>query len=121
MNSNGKIKKHWMLVGSHFGLDSLIIFVSLILGIVIRFGSASDEVFWIHWLFFLLASLIYPCGVYIFGLYNSHSAGTGIFRRSLVVMFCVFISMACLVALTYLDTARPLGRGVTLMGGAIAW
>jgi exopolysaccharide biosynthesis polyprenyl glycosylphosphotransferase len=121
MNSNGKLKKHWMLVGSHFALDSLLLFVSLVLGLVIRFGSGSDEVFWIHWLFFLMAAVIFPSAIYIFGLYNSHSAGTGIFKRSLVTLFCAFIAISCLVALTYLDTARPLGRGVTFIGGLIAW
>lgn len=121
MNSNGKLKKHWMLVGSHFALDAFLFFSSLVLGLVIRFGSGSDEVFWIHWLFFIFAALIYPCVVYIFGLYNSHSAGTGIFKRSLVTLFCVFTAISALVAFTYLDTARPLGRGVTLIGGIIAW
>jgi exopolysaccharide biosynthesis polyprenyl glycosylphosphotransferase len=121
MNTNGNLRKHWLLIASHFGLDSVIFYAALILGAYIRFGSNSDDVIWIHWFAFFLAALIYPCAIYIFGLYSSHSAGTGVFKRSLIAFFCVGVALAALVAATYLNSARPLGRGVTLMGGLIAW
>ena len=121
MHANGNSKKHWLLIASHFAVDSLLFLSCLILGLLIRFGSASDDVFWVDWIFYLLASLVYPCLVYIFGLYSSHSAGTGMFKRGLISLFCVVVSLAALVAATYMNTAHPLGRGVTLIGGAIAW
>lgn len=121
MNTNGNLKKHWMLIASHFIFDSVIFYIALVLGVLIRFGSDYDDVIWIHWLFFILAALVYPCAIYIFGLYSSHSAGTGIFKRSLIVLFCVAVALAALLAVTYMDTARVLGRGVTVMGGLFAW
>ena len=121
MNTNGNLRKHWLQIASHFVLDSVIFYIALVLGVLIRFGQDWDEVLWFHWLFFALSALIYPCTVYIFGLYSTHSSATGAFKRSLITLFCVAVALAGLVAVTYVDSARPLGRGVTLLGGIIAW
>lgn len=121
MHSNGNLRKHWFLIASHFTLDFKIFYVALVLSSLIRFGSESDQVLCIHWLAFFVSALIYPCTIYICGLYSGHSATTGLFKRSLISLVCVSIAISALLAVTYIDTARPMGRGIALMGGIFAW
>jgi len=116
MNTNGLLRKHWFHVSLHFATDAVLFTLAFVVGMVLRFGGESAESLWEHWPFFILGGMVFSSAIYIAGLYSTHSAGRGIFERSLVLMGCVLIAGLVVIGGTYLNSARPLGRGVMLLG-----
>lgn len=116
MNANGILRKHWFHVAIHFTADVLIFGLSFMVGFLVRFGDEADESFWVHWPFLGLAALAFSSATYISGLYSTHSGGKGFYRRSVVLVGLVLIAVLVLLGSTYGTFAKPLGRGVVLIG-----
>lgn len=121
MNTNGILRKHWFHVSLHFAMDAMLFAVAFVVAMLLRFGDESAESLWAHWPFFILGGFVFSSTTYIAGLYSTHSAGRGVFERSLVLVVCVLAAVLVVIGGTYLDTARPLGRGVMLLGVLISY
>ena len=121
MNTNGILKKHWFHITSHFGLDAVLFYLSFVLAIYLRFGEEGHEVNWSFWPFLILGSLAFSSTAYISGLYSTHSSNKGIPKRALVLAFCCVFAIGIVISITYIDTARPLGRGVMLLGSGFSF
>ncbi|MEI8340880.1 MAG: sugar transferase [Verrucomicrobiota bacterium] len=121
MNTNGILKKHWVHITSHFGLDAVLFYLAFILGIYLRFGEDGSEVTWSFWPFLAVGSLVFSSTAYISGLYSTHSSNKGITKRALVLILCCLIAIGVVISITYIDRARPLGRGVMLLGTGISF
>ncbi len=120
MNTNGILRKHWIHVALHFATDSVLFFFAFVIAMIVRFGDEADESFWIEWPYLCVGALTVAAATYIAGLYSTHSAGRGIFERAFVLAFCVLAAVLVLVGVTYGSFARPLGRGIMIIGGATA-
>jgi exopolysaccharide biosynthesis polyprenyl glycosylphosphotransferase len=122
MNTNGLFKKHWFHISSHFVLDTALFYAAFVLGIFLRFGGEDGgDVTWSFWPFLILGSLAFSSTAYINGLYSTHSSNKGITKRALVLGLCCLIAVGMVISMTYLDTARPLGRGVMLLGTGLSF
>jgi len=121
VNNNGILHKHWFHVSLHFVLDALVFAVAFVLGMFLRFGEESSAALWVHWPFFVLGGIVFSATTYIAGLYSTHSANRGIFERSLVLIACVAVAVLVVIGGTYLNSARPLGRGVMLLGAVLSY
>jgi len=121
MNTNGILRKHWFHVSLHFATDALLFTLAFVVGMLLRFGEESGGSLWVHWPFFVLGALVFSSSTYIAGLYSTHSAGRGIFERSLVLLACVLVAVLVVIGGTYLNSARPLGRGVMLLGAIASY
>jgi len=121
MNTNGILRKHWFHVSLHFATDALLFTLAFVVGMVLRFGEESGESLWAHWPFFVFGAAVFSSATYIAGLYSTHSAGRGIFERSLVLLVCVLAAVLVVIGGTYLNSARPLGRGVMLLGAIASY
>ena len=112
MNTNGILRKHWFHVSLHFATDTVLFGLAFVAAMFLRFGGESAETLWLHWPFFVFGGIVFSSATYIAGLYSTHSAGRGIFERSLVLVVCVLAAVLVVVGGTYLNSARPLGRGI---------
>ena len=121
MNTNGILKKHWFHISSHFGLDAILFYVAFVLGIYLRFGQDGHDVNWSFWPFLILGSIAFSSTAYISGLYSTHSATTGITKRALILCLCCLFAIGMVIGMTYIDTARPLGRGVMMLGTGLSF
>jgi exopolysaccharide biosynthesis polyprenyl glycosylphosphotransferase len=121
MNSNGILRKHWFHVSAHFVADAVLFYMAFVAGLLLRFGDESANSLWTHWPFLALGGVVFSSVVYIAGLYSTHSAHRGIFERSLVLCACVLAAVLVVIGGTYMNSARPLGRGVMLMGALAAY
>ena len=121
MNTTGVLRKHWFHVSWHFATDALLFAVAFGIGMVLRFGGESAGSLWAHWPFLILGAFVFSSTTYVAGLYSTHSAGRGIFERSLVLVVCVLAAVLVVIGGTYLNSARPLGRGVMLLGALTSY
>ncbi len=121
MNNNGILRKHWFHVALHFGADMALFALAFVLALMLRFGAEADESIWIHGPFLLCGALVGGAVTYIVGLYSTHSASRGIFERAVLLAGCVIFAVLVVIGMTYGVFARPLGRGVVMLGGAVAY
>jgi exopolysaccharide biosynthesis polyprenyl glycosylphosphotransferase len=121
MNSNGILRKHWFHVAVHFMADGVFFFSAFVLAMLVRFGHEGQETIWTTWPSLLAGSAFFGTVIYIAGLYSTHSANKGFFERSIILFGCVVAAVLLIIGMTYATSARPLGRGVMLIGGATAY
>jgi len=69
----------------------------------------------------LIGGFLLSSSNYIAGLYSTHSFNLGLFRRAAVLFGCVCFSVGLLLAATYLNNARPTGRGIVLIGASTCY
>jgi exopolysaccharide biosynthesis polyprenyl glycosylphosphotransferase len=121
MNTNGILRKHWFHVSLHFATDAILFAGAFVVAMLLRFGDESAESLWAHWPFFVFGAIVFSSTTYIAGLYSTHSAGRGILDRSLVLVVCVVAAVLVVIGGTYLNSARPLGRGIMLLGALASY
>jgi len=122
MNTNGILRKHWVHISLHFGLDAILFYAAFLVAIFLRFGEGDGSgVHWSFWPFLILGSLSFTSTAYIANLYSTHSHNKGMAHRAMVLLVCCAIATTVVLAITYIDCARPLGRGVTLLGAAFSF
>ncbi len=121
MNTNGVFRKHWFHVSSHFATDALLFAIAFVVAMLLRFGGESAGSLWAHWPSFVLGGFVFSSTTYIAGLYSTHSAGRGMFVRSLMLFVCVLAAVLFVIGGTYLNSARPLGRGVMLLAAIASY
>jgi len=121
MNTNGFLRKHWFHITIHFLGDSLFFIVSMLVAMGVRFGDEASPAIGMAWPFVIASALLVSCANYIAGLYSTHSAGTRLLKRAWILLGTLGMALGVLVTLTYLNSARPLGRGVLLIGAGPAY
>ncbi|MEQ1861320.1 MAG: sugar transferase [Chthoniobacteraceae bacterium] len=121
MNSNGILHKHWFHVAAHFLIDALLLVAAFVAAAILRFGEEAETPLWIHWPAVLLGAVVFAATVYIMGLYSTHSGTRGVFERAVLVLGGCVLAVLVIIGGSYITSARPLGRGVMLLGGALAF
>ncbi|MDR3406704.1 MAG: exopolysaccharide biosynthesis polyprenyl glycosylphosphotransferase [Chthoniobacter sp.] len=121
MNTNGILRKHWFHVSMHFVTDSALFTLAFVAAMFLRFGGESAESLWAHWPFFIFGGVVFSATIYITGLYSTHSAGRGVLERSMVLVVCTLLAVLVVIGGTYLNSARPLGRGIMLLGAVTSY
>jgi exopolysaccharide biosynthesis polyprenyl glycosylphosphotransferase len=121
LNTNGILQKHWFHVALHLVTDALLIALAFVAAAVLRFGEEADLPLAIHWPAVLLGGGVFASVVYIAGLYSTHSGGRGLFERAVLLLGCSLLAVLVVIGASYIGSARPLGRGVMLMGGSMAF
>ncbi len=121
MNTNGILRKHWLHVALHFIMDAVLFTLAFGIGFLMRFGGEAQDPLWQHWPFLLAAALAFSSSIYITGLYSTHSANQGFYRRSLILSCVTLLAVLVLIGATYGVMMRPLGRGVVMLGGLTAY
>ncbi len=121
MNTNGILRKHWFHVTLHFAADALFFYLAFLVGLLLRFGDEAPNSIWTYWLSLLLGAVFFSSAVYIIGLYSTHSAHRGTFERSVLLLACTLASVLVVIGCSYIELARPLGRGVMLLGAGAAY
>jgi exopolysaccharide biosynthesis polyprenyl glycosylphosphotransferase len=117
MNTKGILQKHWLHVSLHFLTDTFLFTLAFVVAMLVRFRAESAMSLEVHWPFLLFSGLVFSATIYIGGLYSTHSAGRGIRERSLLLAICLMVAVLMVIGGTYLNSARPLGRGIVLLGG----
>jgi exopolysaccharide biosynthesis polyprenyl glycosylphosphotransferase len=121
MNTNGILRKHWFHVSLHFATDAFLFTLAFVVAMLLRFGGESGESLWAHWPFFIFGGIVFSATIYIAGLYSTHSAGRGVLERSLFLIVCVVVAVLVVIGGTYLNSARPLGRGIMLLAAITSY
>ncbi len=121
MNSNGILRKHWFHVSLHFAADAALFTLALVIGLLLRFGDEATGSLWMHWPMLALGGVVLSSSIYIVGLYSTHSAHRGTFERAFILLACTLVAVLVLIGGSYAVSARPLGRGVMLLGASAAY
>lgn len=121
MNANGILQKHWFHVALHFVADALLIVAAFVTAAFLRFGEEANLPLLIHWPAVLFGGGVFASVIYIAGLYSTHSGGRGLFERGVLLLGCIALAMLVVIGASYIGYARPLGRGVMLLGGSLAF
>ncbi|MEI9896308.1 MAG: exopolysaccharide biosynthesis polyprenyl glycosylphosphotransferase [Chthoniobacter sp.] len=116
MNTSAILRKHWFHVSMHFVMDTALFALAFIAAMFLRFGAETTGSLIAHWPFFIVGGIVFSATIYIAGLYSTHSAGRGVLERSLLLVVCVLLAVLVVIGGTYLNSARPLGRGIMLLG-----
>ena len=121
MNNNGILRKHWFHVSLHFVSDAVLFYLAFVVAILLRFGNEANDSFWTYWPTLAVGGVVFSAMIYIVGLYSTHSAHRGTFERSFILFGCTLAAVLVVIGGSYAISARPLGRGVMLMGAGAAY
>ncbi len=121
MNANGILRKHWLHISFHFGLDALLFYVATLCGILIRFRADFDPALASYWPYIMVTACVFSATTYIFGLYSTHSSTQGIASRAGALAVCTVFALSMFIAGTYLHSFRPVGRGVILICAGLGY
>ena len=122
MNPNGILKQHWLHVAFHFVVDAVIFAVAFVIGT--DFVISDDD---LHMRLasyvpgILLGAFIFPCLVYIFGLYSPQSYKQRVTKRAIVLGICLIGTVLLVIPLFYLKKSTNIGREVFLYSVAIVY
>jgi sugar transferase (PEP-CTERM system associated) len=122
MNSNGILKQHWLHVALHFTVDAIIFAVAFVIGT--DFVIPDDD---LHMRLesylpgIMLGAFIFPCLVYIFGLYSPQSYKQRVTRRAIVLAVCLIGTVLLVIPLFYLKKSTSIGRGVFAISVSIVY
>jgi FlaA1/EpsC-like NDP-sugar epimerase len=122
MNPNGILKQHWLHVALHFVVDAIIFAVAFVIGT--DFVIPDDD---LHMRLesylpgILLGACVFPCLVYIFGLYSPQSYKQSVTKRAIVLALCLVGTVLLMIPLFYLRKSTSIGRGVFLISVAIVY
>ena len=122
MNPNGILKQHWLHVAIHFVADAVIFAVAFVIGT--DFVISDDEVHLRLTSYLpgiLLGSAMFPCLVYIFGLYSPQSYKQCLTNRAIVLAICLVGTVLLMFPLFYIKKSTAIGREVFLYSVAIAY
>lgn len=113
MNPNGILKQHWLHVALHFVVDAVIFAIAFVIGT--DFVIPDDDVSrrlesYVPGI--LLGAIMFPCLVYIFGLYSPQSYKQRVTRRAIVLAMSLFGTVLLMFPLFYLKKSTIIGRGV---------
>ena len=121
MNTNGFLHKHWIHVTLHLAIDAMLFFVAFLGALHLRFGAEADPALDLFWPFVLMGAGVFAAAIYIAGFYSPRSINDGLFKRAVILVGCVALGVCVTVVGPYLTTAKPLGRGVGLLGSLGAY
>ena len=122
MNSNGILKQHWLHVAVHFLVDAVIFAVAFVIGtdfvipdddLHMRLTSYLPGIF--------LGAVVFPCLVYIFGLYAPQSYKQRVTSRAIVLFVCIITTALLMIPLFYIKKSFTIGREVFLYSWLIAY
>ncbi len=121
MNTNGILKQHWLHVSLHFAMDVIIFCAAFLIATYWRLPDEVGQKFSSYWPGILLGAFFVPSAIYIFGLYSPQSANEGLFKRSLIIIFCIAGAFAIMFGLFYIIKTMAIGRGVMLRSFPVAY
>ena len=121
MNTNGFLRKHWFHVTLHFVTDAALFFACFLAAFGVRFGQEATPAISFQWPFIFMAAMVLSSANYIASLYSTHSSTLGLLKRATVLIGCLGLAILLLLALTYLNNARPLGRGIVSIGAGASY
>ncbi len=121
MNSNGILRKHWFHVSLHFASDAVLFFLAFVGAMLLRFRDEAGDSLSTHWPILVCGGVVFSAMIYIVGLYSTHSAHRGTFERSFILLACTLAAVLAVIGGSYLMSARPLGRGIMLIGAGAAY
>ena len=122
MNANGILRQHWLHVAYHFVIDAIIFIVAFVAAakvVLIEYQFAVRLMDYVPAL--LLGSFVFPCMVYIFGLYSPLSGKQRLMARSVILGACLALTAFMMLGLYYINKSTSIGRGVSLWGYAISF
>ena len=119
MNTNGILQQHWVHVTIHLVIDALLFAFAFQVGAYIqltaKWGLSGDELFTqlgAYWPGIIIGAAIFPCLIYIFGLYSPQSSNQGVFRRVVIAAICLIAAFAVMSLVFYAKKSFLIGRGV---------
>lgn len=122
MNANGILKQHWLHVALHFVVDAVIFAVAFVIGTHV---VIPDDDFYMRLTAYvpgiLLGSAMFPCLVYIFGLYSPQSYKQRVTKRAIVLGICLVGTVLLMIALGYVKKSFTIGREVFLYSVSVAY
>ena len=128
MKINGILQQHWVHVTLHLVLDAVFFAFAFQFGAYIQLHLWYDLGGWelvnkasSYWPGILVGAALFPCLIYIFGLYSPQSSHQGVFRRMVIVAVCLAGSIAVMLAVFYAKKSMTIGRGVLLWSFPIAY
>ena len=121
MNTNGFLYKHWVRVTMHLVADAILFVLAFVLALELRFGQEAQAALSSFFPFVFPGAAFLSAAIYIGGFYSSRNINDSFFKRAVGIAGCLALGVGLIVAATYLSTARPLGRGVGLIGAAISY
>lgn len=118
--------RHWIRVARSFLVDGLIVVFAFMAGTLIRLGPewAKDGYDFLqmlvlsveeYWPGMLMGGIMFPCSVYVCGLYTPKSFHRGMLSRFLLLAVCLILAFWVLAALFYLNFSTRIGRGIMLL------
>lgn len=122
MNANGILRQHWLHVAYHFVIDAIVFVVSFVVAaklVLLDYQFGERLLDYVPAL--LLGGFVFPCMVYIFGLYSPLSHRQRLMARAVILGACLAVTAFMMLGLYYINKSTAIGRGVSLWGYGIGF
>ncbi len=116
MTRQSPVARNLIVTGIRFLLDAVFVHISLIVGVIWRFGELLPDKLAVYFPATFMASIVLPCCTYIGGLYSPRLNGTDSWARARWFFVSLSATIGVLLAAGSVALEARLGRGVLFCG-----
>ncbi len=118
------LKHHWWHVSAHFLTDVVLFCLAFLVGIRLRFAGEWNLLLITPFQYapsILIGSITFASCCYIMGFYSPQIYNLNLFKRTLMILLAMLISLVVMTGIFYVNFSTRIGRGIMLYSGTIAF
>lgn len=118
------LKHHWWHVSVHYVFDVILFCLAFLVGIQLRFAGEWNLLLTTPSLYYpsiIIGALTFASCCYILGFYTPQIHQENLFRRALMILVAMIISLIIMTGIFYVNFSTRIGRGIMLYSGMIAY
>lgn len=118
------LKHHWWHVSVHYLTDVVLFCLAFLVGIRLRFAGEWNLLLVTPLQYapsILLGSLTFASCCYIMGFYSPQIYNLNLFKRALMILLAMLISLVVMTGFFYVNYSTRIGRGIMLYSGTITF
>lgn len=118
------LKHHWWHVSIHYVFDVILFCLAFLVGIRLRFAGEWNLLLTTPTFYYpsiIFGALTFASCCYILGFYSPQIHHENLFKRALMILLAMLVSLIIMTGIFYINYSARIGRGIMLYSGMIIY